>query len=832
MTSATREGYFGEYNHIYFLWGPHGLGALCDRARRKAPVVFEEQELIDVGEEHREPAKLFFGGEMPGWSGDEEERSPSATAFRVQEVAGRTFTLTRKAHVYRPGGFGRGLYYQVLAPTAGRVAVLLTVELPPRVRYSVRLRRTSQSGDTLHLEQGIDVTLMTSVAWRIEDDAVVVETGEAEGSATFLVESFSTGGALSDYVVVAMQGHERAALLARVACGGGFVPCFVVGGGAGGTVEAVRSLLADGSSPVVVAVGLPSDHPVRRLPYPVVSCPSALNSSKQASEALGRSVPDLTITTPDRHEAYGPALYLAVTLDANLTLDPEAVDVVTLSDTQGTPARRWLLSDLIGTTLGRADNRRDALDGRREVAICESTLADLLVCQAVGYAEYRLCDIAFLPPIQDSLVEPSLGTGATTIERLEADSAEAVPMRLRTMSAEVLTVFTRRLPLHMTPIPGSKGRHWRDRHEIAHLPRQIASVLVPGAGRAEADEPPPVSFGVIFDALGAVVATESEAYVAQLAEGLSVPVVLSGLRAQQEALQEVLQRLDTDLVVLIAHGERDHIVDAVNGLIPAALIQTWRLRGRPLIFNNSCTSWTSTGEAFLRAGAGGMIATLWPVPNDVAAEIGAGLARRLHSEERGDVTGLLGTALNDVVLTRTDGVSTAAAYIYVGLPGSQISTRRPVGTDETLALLTAAFNALYGCLEGIVQAGKPELAAIIHPGLVSPLRKRVAALVVPGEVPPHLPWPMSVFSALDFDFVRDMAELALRREMLQALPHESQRHVVHQMSAILHDAVNQLATWEERHARHLGQSTEDRPDSMESIPARALGEAGFLLLAA
>jgi len=99
----------------------------------------------------------------------------------------------------------------------------------------------------------------------------------------------------------------------------------------------------------------------------------------------------------------------------------------------------------------------------------------------------------------------------------------------------------------MTPIPGSEGRHWRDKHDIAHLPGQIASVLVPRAARWEADEPPPVSFGVIFDALGAVVATESEAYVAQLTEGLSVPVVLSGLGARQEALQEVLQRLDTDL---------------------------------------------------------------------------------------------------------------------------------------------------------------------------------------------------------------------------------------------------------------------------------------------
>jgi len=325
--------------------------------------VFEEQELIDLGEEHREPARLFLGGEMPEWSGDEEERSPGATALREQEVAGRTFTLTRKAHVYRPGGFGRGLSYQVLAPTAGRVAVLLTVELAPRVRYSVRLRPASHSGDTLHLEQGIDVTLMTPLAWRLEDHAVVVETGEAEGSVTFLVESFSIGGALSDYVVVATEGHERAALLGRVACGRGFVPCFV-DDGRGGTVEAIRSLLADSSSPVLVGIGLPSDHPIRRLPHPVVSCPSAVNSSKQASEALGRSVREMTVMAPDRPEAYGPALYLAVTLDANLALDPEAVDVVTLADRQGARARTWLLRDLIGATLGRADSPGDAPDGR------------------------------------------------------------------------------------------------------------------------------------------------------------------------------------------------------------------------------------------------------------------------------------------------------------------------------------------------------------------------------------------------------------------------------------------------------------------------------------
>lgn len=838
----SNQGFFGEYNNIYFLTEGGTIRQLCDRAHRKRPVYFSEGDLEDLADEPRKPSDLSFRHTMADGFPDDKTRLPSKDDTRAIEIAGRHFRVTRQAHTQAPAGFGLGLKYQVVAPQDDRTAVLLTLKLPDKVRYSLHWNPITSEGTSFTLPEKMAVTIFTHLSWRFENGSFVVETESEEGEVTFLVESFFEPIRLQQTVILTVKGRERDALIVRAACCGGFVPCFVLDNTLQDVnKEELTALLRDVPCRLILSIGLPSAQALETSQRQVVELDGEANLSEKVAQLLAQQPASQKIIAPDLQDAYGPALLLAIRHNASLRFQKELPNQIHLEDSDGCCLQEWLLSDLLGVALDSPTVREEAAPTQKnykEIVVCESTIADLMVCQGIGYSDLVGCPIAFLPQIDESNTIHEFPDGATGIHVLETKTDQAVPHTLRTPDADIITIFTRHLPLHLTPIPNIQPDisrlHWVDRFTLAHLPGQIASQLVPRLLKEQLSEAPAVPFAVIFDALGQVVDTEGNVYADELASGLSHPIVLPKRVAQREILREILQRLEIDLLLLITHGSANHIEDGLGDIISNSEISNWEILGSPIVFNNSCTSWATTGQAFLSSGARAFIGTLWPIANEIAAKIAAKIGKRLNTGEEKDLSRLLVDAVRGVTSTYPNGKETAVAYIYVGLPGTHLLTRPAISNEETVALLAKTFQVLYKILNEIAIEGRPDLAVAIQQSVSESLRKRFMSLLVPGELPLHLPY-IQQFSILDIDFLLASNNFKFGKSILNRLPHEYQLSIIKQMDEYLHQAIYELVTWDDRHDKHLGRTEEWRKsisEQMMEIPVEVLGERGFIQFAA
>ncbi|MFF0163890.1 hypothetical protein ACFYRY_41320 [Streptomyces sp. NPDC005263] len=777
------QAYFGEYNHIYFLEGADGLCGIRDRARRGATVAFAEEPLEDLAPEPR------------------EEPGSSYERRLVSQI------VMDGVHHQMPGGFGRGLAYSRQGSTEpGHASVLLRISLPALARYRVRWQSTDRHGAVFGLGQGITLTVHTALDWDYRDGCFSVETAGAEGEVVFVVDSRAPDRGVQDRVIVVARGYERAALRARAMCGRGMVPAFVVGAEEWADPATRRRLLDGVECSLVIGVGLADPGNEPRF---VAADPST---------GTWPGCPPLTatLTAPDRPDTHGPALYLAIQHGARLVLDPSTGPGLHLAHDDGTVLAEWQPGELTGVPLpGPGEGP--------ELVVCESTLEDLLVCQAVGYADACAHPVAFLPPFEPGIgFAGAVGDPAELVRR----AARVVPGSLRRPHAHTLTIFTRDLPLHLTPVSDTDPGlgHWKDHHTIAHLPGRTGAVLVPRALRGPTERAPDAPVSVVFDALQACASTEGEVYSRRLAEGLSHPLVLAGPRARRKVLEEILRRVETDLVVLIAHGEGDHFDDHDNDEISSGLIKTWKLRGMPVVFNNSCSSWATSGEAFITAGARAVIATLWPVTNADAASVGGGLGELLHSRPETPVPDLLATAIREAPERSFEA---AAAYVYVGLPGVTSLAVPALNDQETIELLANMFNTLFDCLKQLLVEGDTGTALELHPVVTASLHRRFSALVRPGEMPLHLPSPWTQLTTLDVGFLIGLAHLDFGRHLLQALPRSRQRPVLAQMTGLAMGVLRELLEWEERHDRHRGRPFTEAEQAASPIQLAALGDHGF-----
>ncbi|MFD3622412.1 hypothetical protein ACFWWT_46150 [Streptomyces sp. NPDC058676] len=779
--------YFGEYNHIYFIEGPDGLSGIRDRARRGNAVTFAEEPLEDLGPEPRMEQGLFAG----------------------QRIVSSCIDMDGNHHQF-PRGFGRGLTYSLQESNGtGHTSVQLKVSLPALTRYRVRWECTERRSEVFGLGHGITLTIHTSLNWDYHDGFFTAETASDEGEVVFVVDSQIKAEAVQDRIIVAARGHEREALRVRAVCGPGLVPSFVVSEEEW-TDPTTRGRLLDGLAySLVIGVGLaaPADEP-RFVPAdPDIGIWA--NSPQLAA----------TLTAPDWPDAHGPALYLAIQHGARLILEPTAGPCLRLADADGTVLEEWHLADLVGVPL-------PGPQAGRELVICESTPEDLLICHAIGYADARGHRVAFLPPIEaGNGFTGAAGEPAELVRR----AARAVPASLRRPDATVLTIFTRDLPLHLTPVSDTDPGlgHWMDHHTLAHLPGRTGAVLVPRFLRGLPERAPDAPIGVVFDALGACASTEGEIYSRRLAEGLTHPLVLVGPTARRQVLQEVLHRIETDLVLIIAHGEGDHFDDHDNDEISSALLKTWKLRGRPVVFNNSCSSWTTSGEAFITAGAKAVIATLWPVANHEAAAIGGRFGELLHTLPEASVPDLLATALREAP---KHSFETAAAYIYVGLPGVTPFAVPAMDDHETVELLATTFDTMFNCLEQLLTVGDTATALALQPVVTASLRQRFAALVRPGAMPLHLPSPWAQFTTLDAACLIGLANLAFGRRLLRALPRTQQRPAVEQMRELAMGVLRELLEWDERHDRHRGRPFSEAERAASPVHLGVFGDRGFYTL--
>ncbi len=267
-----------------------------------------------------------------------------------------------------------------------------------------------------------------------------------------------------------------------------------------------------------------------------------------------------------------------------------------------------------------------------------------------------------------------------------------------------LTAFTTGLPYSFVH---TEDVNWA-RKPIGHVVADPALVVLTELHRAGVAREPG-AFSLVFDsgAFHALGGAEDRATAPGTALGRlshhTHPIVLSGQDASPDALRDLVVDLPVELVFFNCHDADDAIVLGGHALpddIPVTL------RHRPIVFNNSCRSWTRLGREFVRAGARGYIGTLWTIPPNLAAAFARTVVRRLTAEET--------PAARAIVNTGTPG-GIERSYLYVGTVNGRLDEWRDRSTTDAEAALT-------GC--ELLAAAARDCAAPLSPVL----RREISAL--------------------------------------------------------------------------------------------------------
>lgn len=721
--------YLGELNGICLLLDEGLIRGVVDRGRPGPAAPLVEEALVDLAGPARPPTDRWMLLDLGGG-----ERS------------------------WRPLGFGRSLHYR--RPGSGAAEV--DIDLPADVLYRLHLPTGTGRPPEFQLSPDIRLSFRTEAPWTWDPGSLQVLTSGEPARVTLRLETRIGGGVVSGTAVVAAAGDRRAAYLARAALGRGFVRCHE---------RAPRD-----RPERIVAVGDAAT------PGPdVIRVPAGIVSSADVSVALGLPVPARTLVVRDDEALWGPALHLSLALSAALAVDAGAACALALHDDAGRIERSWARDDLIGVVHRRAaaDAGPDSETGEGtdagELVVCESVTNALLGCQAVGYADWRGCDIAF--------IEPAAGPPELTdlpksrrVEALTAAATAAVPEPLRRPSAATITVFTAHLPLHLTRY--DDATRWVDRFRVAHLPGDTASILVPRHVTPPTAGRTPMS--VVFDALSELTETESGAVAEALGQSLATPVLLSGPAATAAVLDGVLNRLDAELVLIIAHGRNDWIEDVDGHETTADTIAGWRLPGRPLIFNNSCSSWLSTGPAFVAAGARSYIGTLWPIASAPASAVARDVAAGLIGGPA------IAEVLHDAIrATAVADPETALAYFLVGMPDEAFRGAPPLDDDERTSALLSDMRQLFDVLDAFAGNGRGDLAVQLLPSVVDGFRHRFVGLATTVDPAMPLPQPYNNLTMKDGDYLVAAAELNLLGRLAATLPETAVPSVLAQITALL-----------------------------------------------
>ncbi|XVS67276.1 hypothetical protein ACQPYE_14825 [Actinosynnema sp. CA-299493] len=231
-----------------------------------------------------------------------------------------------------------------------------------------------------------------------------------------------------------------------------------------------------------------------------------------------------------------------------------------------------------------------------------------------------------------------------------------------------LTAFTAGLPY---PFVHTEDVNWA-RKPIGHVVADPALVVLTELHRAGVAREPG-AFSLVFDS-GAF---QEHPGTAASPVHHTHPIVLSERDASPDALRALVVDLPVELVFFNCHDADDAIVLGGHALPDDDLPVT--LRHRPIVFNNSCRSWTRLGREFVRAGARGYIGTLWTIPPNLAAGFARTVVRRLTAEET--------PAARAIVNTGTPG-GLERSYLYVGTVNGRLDEWRDRSTTDVEAALT------------------------------------------------------------------------------------------------------------------------------------------------
>lgn len=288
------------------------------------------------------------------------------------------------------------------------------------------------------------------------------------------------------------------------------------------------------------------------------------------------------------------------------------------------------------------------------------------------------------PAFLDALWRVMAVGGRNPLAEVESAVTTQVP------PATIAAVGGRRLTAFTTGIPYSFVRtdtaDW-SRKPIGHVATDAVLIILNELYGAAAPQPA-AAFSLVFDP-GFFRVSETKDVMRAIGTHLTHPILLSERDILQAALVQLPKELPVELIFFNTHGSDDSImlgdIELRNSLIP----QWLTLKHRPIIFNNSCQSWTGVGSEFIRVGARGYIGTLWSIPSKPAADFARIVVDRLTAQEMPACEAIVDTGLRAGI---------ERSYLYVGTVAGQLDQRRDraVSGAETALAACAILDAAAG----------------------------------------------------------------------------------------------------------------------------------------
>jgi tetratricopeptide (TPR) repeat protein len=240
-----------------------------------------------------------------------------------------------------------------------------------------------------------------------------------------------------------------------------------------------------------------------------------------------------------------------------------------------------------------------------------------------------------------------------------------------------VTVFTRGTPYNFVR---TTFCDWTTK-PIGHISADSSLVLLSEICRDESDRPP-ASFSLIFDP-GFFATSETDDVRESLNLHFSHPIVLGRNAASAHTLGSI-QSLPLDMIFFNTHGTDKGIVFGDFTLDNERLVQWVLFESQPIVFNNSCLSWTGVGREFIRVGARGYVGTLWSVNARSAADFGAAAMSRIAQ----------GTPVSAAIKNSGVDTHTESAYIFVGTASASLDTARSAEKGQKAYCLAAVLYLL------------------------------------------------------------------------------------------------------------------------------------------
>jgi tetratricopeptide (TPR) repeat protein len=435
------------------------------------------------------------------------------------------------------------------------------------------------------------------------------------------------------------------------------------------------------------------------------------------------SSPEQTIeVSADSTENYLAALFVALKTGSALrAVEKPAASVQTnLGNLQANTEEAVLVEDtgdvtaLLGVLYAHHRSARLVITPRPDVELVKHVVSEhqRKVVAAARAAVDDACgpDFDFASALHRYLSKDGHDPHADVVAAVTAQ----VPLdAINEVNGSRLTAFTTGLPYSFVH---TSEADWANK-PIGHVAGD-ADLLILNEIYSAGLERPAGAFSLIYDP-GFFKKSETGEVMRSVGKHFTHPILLSGEDANQMTLMRYPEALPVELIFFNTHGSDNQIVLAHHALSSSLIVQWLRLDHRPIVFNNSCQSWTGVGQEFVRVGARGYIGTLWSIPSDLAADFARMVIERLTLKEELACEAILNTGLSDII---------ERSYIYAGTANGRLDQWRDRATplSETAlrecALLAGAIDVSHGDLVDLVNR---------------PLRREIHALRILAEGTPY-----------------------------------------------------------------------------------------------